>query len=93
MLFDQINAFIVSNKSETQTWDTYGIWEKGKSLIIYNLREFKKITPKQYAAEKFRMQVELLKLQEDVIKNGRKIAIIFEGRDAAGKTATIQHFS
>ena len=62
-------------------------------MIIYNLREFKKITPKQYAAEKFRMQVELLKLQEDVIKNGRKIAIIFEGRDAAGKTATIQHFS
>ena len=37
--------------------------------------------------------VELLKLQEDVIKNKRRIALCFEGRDTAGKSSTINFFS
>ena len=37
--------------------------------------------------------MELLKLQEDVIKKKRKIAICFEGRDTAGKSSTINFFS
>ena len=42
-------------------------------------------------------QVELVKLQRHVIESGQMIAIIFEGRDAAGKDGTIkrivQHLS
>ena len=34
------------------------------------------------------LQVELVKMQELVIETGNKVAIIFEGRDAAGKSAT-----
>ena len=35
----------------------------------------------------------MLKLQEDVIKNKRRIALCFEGRDTAGKSSTINFFS
>jgi polyphosphate kinase 2 len=48
---------------------------------------------KQYESEKYQIQVELLKLQEWVIKNNKKVAIVFEGRDAAGKGSTIKRFT
>lgn len=47
---------------------------------------------KQYEYEKYQLQVELLKLQEWVKKNGKRVAIVFEGRDAAGKGSTIKRF-
>jgi polyphosphate kinase 2 len=47
---------------------------------------------KQYELEKYQLQVELLKLQEWVKTNGKKVAIVFEGRDAAGKGSTIKRF-
>jgi len=51
------------------------------------------ITRKQYETEKFGLQIELLKLQEWVVKNKKKVAIVFEGRDAAGKGSTIKRFT
>jgi polyphosphate kinase 2 len=48
---------------------------------------------KRYESEKYRIQIELLKLQEWVKKQGKKIAIVFEGRDAAGKGSTIKRFT
>ena len=56
-------------------------------------REYKKLDDKAYSLEKRRLQIELLKLQEDVIKNKRKICVIFEGRDTAGKSSAIKLFS
>lgn len=47
---------------------------------------------RQYEAEKFEIQIELLKLQEWVVKNKKRVAIVFEGRDAAGKGSTIKRF-
>jgi len=47
---------------------------------------------RQYESEKYQLQVELLKLQEWVKTNGKKVAIVFEGRDAAGKGSTIKRF-
>ncbi len=47
---------------------------------------------RQYESEKYQLQVELLKLQEWVKKNNKKVAIVFEGRDAAGKGSTIKRF-
>lgn len=47
---------------------------------------------KQYEIEKFDIQVELLKLQEWVINNKKRVSIVFEGRDAAGKGSTIKRF-
>jgi polyphosphate kinase 2 len=63
--------------------------------MILNLdqREYAKLNDNAYALEKRRLQIELLKLQEDVIKNKRKICIVFEGRDTAGKSSTIKFFA
>jgi len=37
-----------------------------------------------------RLQIQLVSLQRDVIEHGRKVVILFEGRDAAGKDGTIK---
>jgi polyphosphate kinase 2 len=47
---------------------------------------------KTYEREKYRLQVELLKLQAWVKETGQKVVILFEGRDAAGKGGTIKRF-
>ncbi len=39
------------------------------------------------------LQAELVELQKWVIENGKKIVIIFEGRDAAGKGGAIRRFT
>ncbi|CAM3934160.1 polyphosphate kinase 2 [Helcobacillus massiliensis] len=46
-----------------------------------------------YELEKYRLQVELLKLQYWMEDEGQKAIIIFEGRDAAGKGGTIKRFT
>jgi polyphosphate kinase 2 len=45
-----------------------------------------------YEAQKFKFQVELLKLQAWVKETGQRIVILFEGRDAAGKGGAIKRF-
>ena len=39
------------------------------------------------------LQIELLKMQSHVKKHGRRIALIFEGRDAAGKGGTLKRIT
>lgn len=48
------------------------------------------MTRKNYEKQKYRLQVELLKLQMWVKATGQKVVILFEGRDAAGKGGTIK---
>lgn len=47
---------------------------------------------KTYDAEIAALQVELVKLQRWVKDTGQRVAIVFEGRDAAGKGGTIKRF-
>lgn len=47
---------------------------------------------KNYERQKYKLQVELLKLQAWVKESGQKLVILFEGRDAAGKGGTIKRF-
>ena len=61
-------------------------------MIIYNRTEYSELTNSQYRKEKRRLQIELLKLQEWTIDTNQSIAILLEGRDAAGKGSTIQRF-
>jgi len=51
------------------------------------------ISEKDYQIEKRRLQVEVLKIQQRLIKEGQRLAIVFEGRDAAGKGSTIKRFT
>jgi len=63
------------------------------SLVLLDQSEYKRLDAKAYDQEKRKLRIELLKLQEDVIKNNRKICIVFEGRDTAGKSTAIKFFS
>jgi len=49
-----------------------------------------KLDKKEYERDLFKLQVELVKLQEWVKATGARIVIIFEGRDAAGKGGIIK---
>ncbi|MDO9602020.1 MAG: polyphosphate kinase 2, partial [Rhodocyclaceae bacterium] len=50
------------------------------------------MTRRSYEQHKYRLQVELLKLQAWVKETGQRVVILFEGRDAAGKGGTIKRF-
>lgn len=50
------------------------------------------VSEEDYQIEKRRLQVELLRIQKRLMQEGRRLAIVFEGRDAAGKGSTIKRF-
>ena len=50
------------------------------------------MTRKNYEKQKYKLQVELLKLQAWVKNTGQKVVVVFEGRDAAGKGGAIKRF-
>lgn len=70
-----------------------------KDKIIKNLAKYGGITEAEilermdYYIELEKLQVELVKLQQWVVKEKKRIAIIFEGRDASGKGGTIRRFT
>jgi polyphosphate kinase 2 len=49
-----------------------------------------KISRKAYEKALKKLHIELVKVQQWVVKNGIKICIVFEGRDTAGKGGTIK---
>ncbi|MCZ7528450.1 MAG: polyphosphate kinase 2 [Acidimicrobiia bacterium] len=46
----------------------------------------------RYARELEALQIELVKLQRSVLDQGRRVVVVFEGRDAAGKGGAIRRF-
>jgi len=60
----------------------------GKKLPVW----IKKSTIK-YEEELKRLQIELLKMQNHIKDQGKKLLVIFEGRDAAGKGGTIKRIT
>jgi len=61
-------------------------WRSG----VYPYRNL--MSRKAYEAQKYHLQVELLKLQAWVRESGQRVVVLFEGRDAAGKGGTIKRF-
>ena len=55
--------------------------------------KIERIGKKKYNKELFRLQLELIKLQEWVKAKGLKVVIVFEGRDAAGKGGVIKRIA
>jgi polyphosphate kinase 2 len=49
-----------------------------------------RLPKKLYERELFRLQAELVKVQEWVRVEGKRLVVVFEGRDAAGKGSTIK---
>jgi len=53
----------------------------------------RRISTEVYEAELYRLQIELVKLQEWTRSTGARIVVLFEGRDAAGKGGTIKRIT
>ncbi|WP_313951353.1 polyphosphate kinase 2 [Accumulibacter sp.] len=63
-------------------------WRETSSYPYRNL-----MSRKAYEKQKYRLQVELLKLQNWIKEKGQRVVVIFEGRDAAGKGGAIKRFT
>jgi polyphosphate kinase 2 len=61
-----------------------------KEVIVSERSDAAKEERRQYFRELFRLQAELVKLQDWVVHTGHKVVILFEGRDAAGKGGVIK---
>lgn len=55
--------------------------------------EERRLARRVYFKELFRLQTELVKLQDWVADSGHKVVVIFEGRDAAGKGGVIKRIT
>jgi len=70
-----------------------------KELSEYKIKVSKvfkkngKIERKFYKKESLKLQYELVKLQKWVIDNDKRLLVIFEGMDTAGKSSTIKEFN
>lgn len=58
--------------------------------VIYPYPEH--LSMRDYYDQKIRLQIELVKLQNWVREEGKRVVLVFEGRDAAGKGSTIRAF-
>ena len=52
-----------------------------------------KIKKSFYEAESLNLQYELVKLQKWIIENDKRLLVIFEGMDTAGKSSSIKEFN
>src|SRR5215467_9429898 len=73
-------------KKKPQAVDTRSVVDQQSAVSSLPV----KMKNKEYEPELFKLQVELVKLQDWVKKTGARIVIVFEGRDAAGKGGIIK---
>lgn len=81
-LEERVDTYLTGGETKTKEEDHFDRYE-GESSIL---------TRRQYEDEKYNIQIELAKLQEWVMTNKKRVAIVFEGRDSAGKGSTIKRF-
>ena len=62
-------------------------------MIEFDIPNYRRIDSKLYEKEKRKLLIELVKLQDWIIQEKKKIAVVFEGRDTAGKTGSISVLS
>ena len=81
-LDERVEDYLSDGDDSDRPEDYFDKWEGEKSML----------SRRQYEDEKYRIQIELAKLQEWVMANKKRVAIVFEGRDSAGKGSTIKRF-
>lgn len=67
-------------------------WVKKRALASGGYPYEDKLDDEAFEGELHRLYLELAKLQEDQAKSGRRVLMLFEGRDAAGKGGTIRTY-
>jgi polyphosphate kinase 2 len=81
-LDERVKEYIDKERGAGTSDEHFDRWEGEKSII----------SRRQYEDEMYELQIELAKLQEWILKTKAKVAIVFEGRDSAGKGSTIKRF-
>ena len=93
----EVNYFLLMAESKP-TLEAKDFIEAKTSKDLFSIMNTKGISsPKvldvlAYEKQLRVLQVELVKLQQWVLKENKRVAIIFEGRDAAGKGGSIRRF-
>ncbi len=89
---DGLDAFVVVDDGDDEP---ILCWKDGREVDTW--REGypydQRFDQGEYDRTKRLLQIELLKLQNFVKDSGRRMLVIFEGRDAAGKGGTIKRFT
>ncbi|WP_024790401.1 polyphosphate kinase 2 [Lebetimonas sp. JH292] len=67
--------------------------KSGLSGLVKKKKLRKILKTVEYEEELIKLQIELIKLQNWVFENKKRVMIIFEGRDAAGKGGAIKRFA
>jgi polyphosphate kinase 2 len=91
----QVSADDRSRNFELDASDLAEVTSKEGLLALLRQKKYsvkKALKTIGYDRELERLQIELVKLQRSVQLSGRRVAIICEGRDAAGKGGTIRRF-
>ena len=63
-----------------------------KTILADHYPYEKRLKRDDYEAQLAALQLELVKFQADVAETGKRVVVVFEGRDAAGKGGTIKRF-
>lgn len=79
-----------NKKHKQHASDAASALEQAKPVADAETTGSGKLKRKAYEAELRKLHVELVKLQEWVRHEGKKVCIVFEGRDGAGKGGTIR---
>ncbi len=93
----ELNYFLLMAESKP-TLEAKDFIEAKTSKDLFSIMNTKGISsPKvldvlAYEKQLRALQIELVKLQQWVLKENKRVAIIFEGRDAAGKGGSIRRF-
>ena len=74
-------------------WEDHFDEDAGTDDAAPTEREERRLARRRYFKELFRLQTELVKLQDWVADSGHKVVVIFEGRDAAGKGGVIKRIT
>ncbi len=67
--------------------------QKGLRQLVKKKKISKAIRYVEYENELTKLQIELIKMQNWIFENKKRVMIIFEGRDAAGKGGAIKRFA
>jgi polyphosphate kinase len=82
---------MANHEHKTDKADKSGkLLREGGALVSKPQEGEGKLPKHAYRAELYRLQAELVKVQEWMRTSGARIVIVFEGRDAAGKGGTIR---
>ncbi|MBT8459173.1 MAG: polyphosphate kinase 2, partial [Boseongicola sp.] len=85
-----ISAFFQNEAPDTVR---NAIADGGKKDVLSESYPYQHVMDKDaYEEEIEALQLELVRFQNDVKETGKRVVIVFEGRDAAGKGGTIKRF-